>query len=228
MGYVCQKNCACSQYLTAVGVDTSHVAVLARAVAGDAAALRELLEVHGCEGTRGVFSSRELLREEMDELKPTCGVSAYAPGVTLSGVLQSVAAVDHNAVECDRLCAHKQPVPEASTSIKLQPRDGTLVEVAEQQTDGAAVVSDDEHLLKWMLLAQEAGVVDVHAIPSLTFLGSLHRCGAIPDELLEIALEREEQHHAMRALPRWISRIKMERVRTELNRFAGRVESRVP
>src|SRR3546814_14694665 len=84
MSSICAADCRCTKYLDALGIDTSHVAVVARASARSGESLREAIESHGCGGSRTVFTSTEVLTVEMNEEHEECPLNAFAPGVNLT------------------------------------------------------------------------------------------------------------------------------------------------
>ncbi|HEY9562711.1 MAG TPA: hypothetical protein VIR30_02980 [Nocardioides sp.] len=221
MSSICAADCRCTKYLDALGIDTSHVAVVARASARSGESLREAIESHGCGGSRTVFTSTEVLTVEMNEEHAECPLHAFAPGVNLTEALERIEGRDHSETGLAQLVAYKPLTPDSGFEIELRHRDGTLVAVA-AAFDGATVVADDEHLLRWLELSFDDGRTSVHGIPSLTLLGSLNACGAISDDLLECSLEAEEEHHGSRDVAPWILERKLERARTELNRFVRR------
>jgi len=217
----CRADCRCTKYLEAIAIDTSHVAVLARATGSATTSLREVIESHTCGGVRTVFTSAEIFFEEMDQERPGCPLAFIAGDQDLANALEPIERREHSESLLDGLVGHRPLAPDSRSEIELRRRDGTLVAVAED-FDGAVVVADDEHVLRWLELSIDDGETSVHAIPSLTLLGSMNACGAVSDELLESSLEAEGDYHKSRDVSPWIVQRKLERVRTEMNRLVRR------
>ena len=217
----CANDCSCSSYLEVLGIDTSHLFVLARACVefGDLSELASLVDLHGCGGTRQLVTSSEILAVEMD---PEAGQDDLIElaGDGLPAAVAVLTGIPHLAHQVIGLQEFAYEVP-GRTPLVLGSRDATLVAISCNQADGAVVVTDDEELLGWIGGANDGGLVDLRTEPSVSMLGKLHGCGALGDALLEASLTAEERYQSGRHdLPDWKLQAKLDRIDREISRLA--------
>lgn len=184
---VCTGGCRCSQTYGVLGMDSSHLFLLARAAAREdtpAAARRlllELLSAHTCGGLRRIVMSVTCFDRECFGISGTGSVS-------LSDICSDFGRDELNSyidvMDDDGYEALPEDVMVGGRLLRFDCGERSLVYVLDR--DDAVVVTSDEDAIDLIKQLVEDGVVDTYPIPSLSLIRSMYDCGALVSTEVEL------------------------------------------
>lgn len=184
---VCTGGCHCSQRYGVLGMDSSHLFLLARAaVRADTPAtaprlLSELLSAHTCGGLRRIVMSVTCFDHECFGISGTgsTSLSDICSGFGRDDLSSYIEVMDDGGYE-----ALPEDVTVGTRLLRFDRGERSLVHVLDR--DDAVVVTSDEDAIDLIRQLVEDGVVGTYPIPSLSLIRSMYDCGALVSTEVEL------------------------------------------
>jgi hypothetical protein len=184
---VCTGGCRCSQTYGVLGMDSSHLFLLARAAARadtPAAAprlLSELLSAHTCGGLRRIVMSVTCFDHECFGISGTgsASLSDICSSFGRDEIKSYIDVMDDGGYE-----ALPEDVMVGARLLRFDRGERSLVHVLDR--DDAVVVTSDEDAIDLIRQLVEDGVVGTYPIPSLSLIRSMYDCGALVSTEVEL------------------------------------------
>lgn len=226
----CGRDCACTFAAPVLGLDTSHVSVLARAAthichtsgsdpSQQPRHIKNAIVAHSCGGSRRCVTSRSVWDFELDPLCIDCRPRKWAPEIDSASLELVVVEEDAQLGQLiDDLYNYRDRV--GST---VGTRDISLVAVSESvaeddNTDGV-LITNDEALLDLLGRMTGEGEIRTVAIHSIELLTEMVHCGALSADGFTLITDAEDSHLDGYESADVIA-IKRNRIRKAVNRVA--------
>jgi hypothetical protein len=184
---VCTGGCLCSHRYGVLGMDSSHLFLLARAAArADPPAtaphlLSELLSAHTCGGMRRIVMSTTCFDHECFGISGT-GSTSLSDICSDFGRDELSSYID--VLDDDGHEALPKDVMVGARLLRFDRGERSLVHVLDR--DDAVVVTSDEDAIDLIRQLVEDGVVGTYPIPSLSLIRSMYDCGALVSTEVEL------------------------------------------
>lgn len=184
--HACAGKCRCSYDYGVLGIDSSHLFLLARSAAAAAADsssarwLLDLLRAHACAGQRRLVTSATCLESEcFRSFRPVAdggdrpSLSDICSGIEYGEVGSIIKSIPDGASYDLPLKVEVQ-----ARVLSFDRGERSLVEVL-RDVDGAAIVTNDEDAFDVIKELVETNVISLYPMMSLTLMESMYNCHAL-------------------------------------------------